>query len=132
MKVSIISALHTTRQLTNGIRIQIQKCPLWSVKFGKLVVNEVNIKNYLTQITHVFLLYAIGFIAISAGEGNVEVNPLTSEKSLNRRSLSGFGSESGHTVAISANPWLGGGNNAHFSGGFGDLAVSGWNPWKNL
>ncbi|XP_050317922.1 uncharacterized protein LOC126751584 [Bactrocera neohumeralis] len=84
------------------------------------------------MFTHVFLLYAIGCIAISAGEGNVEVKPLTPEKSLNRRSLSGFGSESGHTVAISASPWLGGGNDAHFGGGFGALAVSGWNPWKSF
>lgn len=89
-------------------------------------------KNYLLQITHAFLLYAIGFIAVSAGEGSGEIKTLTSEKSLNRRSLTGFGSESGHTVAISANPWLGGGNDAHFSGGFGALAVSGWNPWKSL
>ncbi|XP_011196991.2 uncharacterized protein LOC105221594 [Zeugodacus cucurbitae] len=83
--------------------------------------------------THVFLLYAIGFIVISASEGNVELKTLTPEKSLNRRSITGFGSESGHTVAISPNPWLGGGgNDGHFSGGFGALAVSGWNPWKSF
>ncbi|CAD6995858.1 uncharacterized protein LOC101452413 [Ceratitis capitata] len=80
----------------------------------------------------VFLLAAIATTIISAIEMNVDQKALTPEKSLARRSLSGFDGDAGHTVAISANPWLSSGSGGHFGGGFGALAVSSWNPWNSF
>ncbi|XP_053948123.1 uncharacterized protein LOC128856799 [Anastrepha ludens] len=78
------------------------------------------------MLTFTLLMFVAAFSTISANEASID------QKSLTKRSLTEFGSDSGHTVAISASPWLGGGNGAQFSGGFNALAVSGWNPWNSF
>ncbi|XP_036341258.1 uncharacterized protein LOC118750627 [Rhagoletis pomonella] len=79
-----------------------------------------------------FLLLAVAISATSAGESSIEQNNSATEKTLAKRSLTGYGGDSGQTVAISASPWLGGSSGSHFSGGFNALAVSGWNPWNSF
>ncbi|XP_067615863.1 uncharacterized protein [Eurosta solidaginis] len=125
--VAVAKKLDLLQSLCNDAVGRIKE---WLTSTGVEVASN---KAEVVLFSLAFLLIASTYSAATANDSSTQNNSSSQEKPFNKRSISGFGGDAGHTIAISGSPWLSSGSNGeHFGSGFNALAVSGWNPWNSF